>query len=278
LQPPGAVAKRRIKLRLTFARNAETVVYEYIEFKLIRLGTDEVELESVSDLPFTIGLQLPFKPPMEADFSVIERFKGGEIRAVAKALRAFSMLRDGAQIEIYDLEHEKVLGKLQAVLPVPSREPIEHLVWDAEQIAEKFGLELRLPSAIKRDDFAQVAMLKALIDGAPLPVTSFSAKIVKTADQSASAELQRAQLFDVLTEVSKLTPEPRIFGVPINTGPITLTIKRAVILKARQFWKEYRGANQGEPISFRLKAAEMRGCLGPQGHSGFLIRPASPKG
>ncbi len=59
LTPGHTLTKRRVPLRVTFKRNSDVVEYEYVQFRVIRVGDEEAEIESVSSLPFTVSFCLP---------------------------------------------------------------------------------------------------------------------------------------------------------------------------------------------------------------------------
>lgn len=276
LMPSQSLEAKRLKLKLTFTRNDESVQYEYVEFKMLRVGSDEAEIESMSRIPFVISLTLPLREPFEATIGIAERFEGAEVRQAARALRALSLMREGALVEIYDLEAGKPLGKLQIVAPELRRfEGLEAFVRDASKIAERLGLELLLPGRLEMRDFEQVAFLKAAVDGTPLPANSFSGEMVKRAPQIPSDEIRNAKFLEVIVAVEKMSPSPRVLGVSVDTGPMVLTLKRAEITRAKEFWRKYERAAPGRAIPFELVASEMHAGFGQVGEFGVFVKPAS---
>jgi hypothetical protein len=125
LMPSEVLKKRRLKLRLTFAKGRDNVIYDYAEFKVVRAGTDEAEIESVSIPAFALSLTFSLTLRGEGVVIVTERFVGTEVRAANKAITALSLLRTGGRLELFALEPEKPLGVLeisQAAL-YPHRDP-----------------------------------------------------------------------------------------------------------------------------------------------------------
>lgn len=274
LSPSAALYQKRAKFRLTFTRDIETVRYEYVEFRIIRMGSEEVEMESVSNIPLMISLRLPMKEPLEATFRIVEKFEGKEVRTVTKALRTLSMLGDGADLEIYDLESGRSLGRLHIVMPGAKRtQVLEAVIQDASEIAEKFGAQLYVPDALEKYDFLQVAFLKALIDGSPLPIDSFSGQLVKGSSSNPSVVLQNAEFLDVLAVLPQLTPPPRLFGTSISTGAVTFMAEQATIVRAEAFWRNLERAKEGKAVPFTIKADVIRASLGQPSEFGFFLRP-----
>jgi hypothetical protein len=96
LAPAAAVTRRTLDLRVTFASGSETVRYELVKFRVSAAGTEQVEIESISQLPFILSFVLPTLQEKEGSFSIQERFEGADLRSVGKALRAMTSLRSGA--------------------------------------------------------------------------------------------------------------------------------------------------------------------------------------
>jgi len=72
--------------------------------------TDEAELTSEGKQPFTLQFVLHDKV---GRFTIQEALPGAPIAAVKKYADTLIALRDGGQIELYDLDEERVLGRFQ---------------------------------------------------------------------------------------------------------------------------------------------------------------------
>src|SRR5437762_12747097 len=59
LQPNPQNPSNMRPLRLTFTKGDESVLFESVQFRIVRAGTEEAEIQSVSPLPFILSLVLP---------------------------------------------------------------------------------------------------------------------------------------------------------------------------------------------------------------------------
>ena len=107
------------------------MIYEMLDFYIMRAGTDEVEISTRNDdLPFEIRFVFP-TPSIQTTkckAHIKKRFAGKDVRQVRKAVAAFRLLEAGSEIELYSLRHEKTLGVLR---PPPFRFDLPHqsIVW-----------------------------------------------------------------------------------------------------------------------------------------------------
>ncbi len=52
LLPDPGISKRLLPLRLTFTNGDKTVRYDFVQFRVLRVGSEEAEIESVTPLPY----------------------------------------------------------------------------------------------------------------------------------------------------------------------------------------------------------------------------------
>jgi hypothetical protein len=244
------VRDRRPKLRLTFTSASESIEYSYVEFAILRAGSEEAEIQPVSpNLAFTLNLTLPLDPGKEAHFSLARQFAGSEVKSVEKALRVLSALREGAKITIHDLERDSLLGEMNA--KVDSLEDFSshrQLLTDVMAIEDQFSISLRVPQRISKADLAGIFFYKSLISGLPLPIDSFSATLVKGSSPTADVAIQTAKSLEVVSTLPNLPPKMQVFGTTINTGPVSLIASKAKIKDKATYWKRFSKAKPGDAV------------------------------
>lgn len=275
LFPSSKLQDRRLKLRFSFSADSESVEYGYVEFAILRGGTEEMEIESVSsNLAFVVNLILPFTRGKAAQFRLTRKFEGSELRAVEKALRLLSCLSHDARVHIHDLESDRPIGIIEAKAnAIENFASLHAFIKDAVIIAEHFGINLFIPKQIGEKDFEAVAFFKCLIEGSPLPIETFSAELVKGPTQSSDRTLQDAKFLEVLATMPNMRAAPCVFGISILTGPIAFLASRAQIQEPEVFWKRYLEATAGQSLPIKIAAETIRGILGPYSHEGVFVRP-----
>jgi hypothetical protein len=277
LMPPAGSSDRRLKLRLVFLNAEDKVVYDLVEFKVLRAGAAEAEIESVSKLPFSLSLTLPLAAPFESSFTIREILKGCDVKDAAKFFSAMSTLREGGQLQLFDLEHGKELGVLSiGGTNLPARhDSMENIFGIASEVATKFGVTLRVPDRVTKQDLTSLARMKSIVDGSPLEANTFSATILK---DNSRAELVAASLgrdLDVSIAWPRLEPVPNIFGTRIETGPVTMFARHARVKAASRFLQRYSRAADGEAVPISFAGAELRLQLGAATQSQSLMaRPS----
>jgi len=163
LMPSPSVTKKTLSLRLTFSSSSEQVRYELVQFRISGAGTEQMEIESISPLPFVLSFALPFAEGKEGSFSVQERFEGADVRTVSKAIRAISLLRAGGTVELFALEVEKPLGTLSVTTSTTEqRERWEEVILDAARVSETYNVNLRVPTRITVDDLRALTLLEPI--------------------------------------------------------------------------------------------------------------------
>src|SRR5271157_4671389 len=99
---------RRAALRVEFASSQTTIVYERIEFAVLRQGTEEIEIKSVQeDLPFELSAVENISGV--GSLTLKQRLKGREIHEVRKWINVLAMLRGGAELKVFGLARNALL-------------------------------------------------------------------------------------------------------------------------------------------------------------------------
>jgi hypothetical protein len=263
LTPSAAITRKSLDLRVTFASGAEQVRYELVKFRIAAAGTEQVQIESTSPLPFVLSFDLALVAGSEGNFNVQERFEGADVRAVAKAIRAMALLRTGGTVELFALEAEKTLGSLSVTKSAGhERQTWEAAVLDAAEVSEIYNVDLRLPATIKAGDLHAIAILAAIGKGESLPFESLSAGLVKTKEHEEAALSSAIQKMQVIAQFPRLDPPPTIFGTEVDTGPISILAKEAIVEGPDDFVSRYKNAAYGEGVPVKYLLKEVRAQLG----------------
>ncbi len=267
LLPSPLLSDRRLKLRLTFANATSKIVYDYIEFKVVRAGTDEAEVASVSKLPFSMSLSLGLKAQAESTFGVTDHLKGWDVRAAAKFLTALSLFRKEGRLELFDLEHDRELGTMEiGDTELPARhESLQRIFSAAATVGERFGIALKVPERITQKDLDSLGLLQSVVDGSPQQAQSFSATLVKEASRSRAVEESVTRDQDVVVTWPHIDPLPVLFSKPVETGPVMLVARNAKVDEPSEFLARFSKASDGEGVPIKFHAAEVRLQLGAAG-------------
>jgi hypothetical protein len=258
--PAPAVTTRRFPIRLSFSKDDELIQYEYVEFRVVRAGTDEAEIESTSPLPFVLSVVLPNSTTMRASCNWSLRLEGVPVRDAAKAIHALSLLQRGGSVEFYALDAGRVFGTL-FFRPTKGAglKNTEEIVLDAAAVCEKYGVELLMPRSIRREDIKAIKTLLAIADGTPMAARTFEAQLVKSAEHARNVTSALVpQPMELLTSSDNLQPKPVLFGVPIDTGPVTTHITGATIKRLGEFLRRYTLAEYGEAVAISFRVREIR--------------------
>lgn len=271
--PHRQISSRLLPLRLAFTAGQRTLRYDCVQFRVVRLGREEAEIESTGPLPFVLSLVLTASTRADCGFGFQPRYENASVRGVAKAIEALSMMREGCDLEIYALEIQAVVGiaKLKAQAP-KSAGRFERVVLDAARVCHVYKVDLRLPRRIQKDDLGAISFLLALADGIPLAVDGFDAKLVKSKEHEANIKSVTTGIQQVMLASEHLEPKPVVFGAPVDTGPVTV-YGTGTLRDGPEFLKRYTQAAYGEAVPFGFSVSELRAQLGVTGHPGLYVRP-----
>jgi hypothetical protein len=256
----SASASQPLPLRLSFVREKERVVYEMLDFYILRAGTDEVEISTRNDdLPFEIRFIFPTQSTQTTKWTahIKKRFAGKDVQQVRKAVGALRFLEAGCEIELYSLRH----GKPVAVLGSPPFRfdiPHQSVVWldMLASISEKFGVNIRLPESgmIVQQDYESVNLLYALATGGTLSVDNISMKLVKSVENSKTTpELLRSP--PSLTMVYP-SAKFKLFGTEIYQGGCGMHLDKAEFRSLDQTLRDFEKAEVGEGVALSIRPLE----------------------
>lgn len=270
-----ASVRKHLFLRVRFSKGDRAVQYDLVEFETVRIGTEEAEIHSVSDLPFVLSISFPLKAGGRSTLTIKENYVGADVRSVAKAMKALGLVKSLGEIELYDLSQEKSLGKLETIeTNAPARTEMEALIKDLAEISDVYQVSLLMPKFVNEADLQAISFLSLVTRGSVLPIDGFTAKLVKSAAHEQAVHSFLSTKVDLIAHFRRLDPPPKVFGNLIDTGPIRIFAKSAEIADPEAFKVNYSKAKYGEPVKVRFTAAEVRTELGSSDGRSLLARPA----
>jgi hypothetical protein len=226
MSPVMTNSKRGVRVDFIRKNSTETVRYDLMELRPVRMGKEEFEIYlSSKNVPFKLSLVLPTRRAGNATFTVENDWTQRDPKAIKKALDAFSLLRPSGAIHIFDLEAEKHL--LDAGVNLPDENPQQvarhSFINDVVTIADRFGVALKLPDRVTKDDYETIYLLKQYIQNGRLELVNISVVVVKSEE---NRELL-PQLFasgNGIFRFANVQPHSplQLFGTDVNTGPATV--------------------------------------------------------
>lgn len=219
--------------RVTFGVHPHAVVYEHVPFRITSVGTDEAEFTSQGKQPFTLQFVLRDKV---GRFTIQEALQGAPIAAVKKYADALLALRDGGQIELYDLENERVLGRFQNggdVVPVLDDRMLR-LITDMARVASAFRVPLVLPEFLTADDASALHWLVCFLDGTMPSLGQVTTEVLH--DENLRSWVAATVSGDGSPGFKLSNPGITVTftGVPIETGPYEVFLDRIEFLAPEQ--------------------------------------------
>jgi Restriction endonuclease len=241
-----------LAMRVTFGKINHGVTYELINFRLVRVGTDEAELASESKLPFTLTVLARQK---QVIFNIEECLGGAPLKAVKKYADAISAFDKCRELHFFDLEHERPFFDLTADTAIPAFDPgLVRLVNDALKVAEAYGVELRMPENVTQEDAETIMFLERLLLG-ELP--GFETVTCTIAKDGSEEDWMRGVVEGTGNAGCRLSHEglTRHFGgIPINTGPFDIAIDQLRFEEPEATLNEYRAAQTGSALTVKCVA------------------------
>jgi len=258
--PSPAMTSRRLQARVSMSAGSESVEYGVVEFALVRAGTEEGELETVSEhLPFSMRMTLPLSTGRAGKFHFTESYAGYDVREVYKFVRAKRLLRSGGEMSVHDLVRDKRLFRAQLDPGVQTEqqrteEALEETLFaDLAQVADRFGLSLKVPEQVLDDDMDSLLLLRTYLAGGTLPADSIEIVLEKNEENSETVPELLAGEKWFRIEIDHHRPPPKLFGLEINTGRCAITAEKSVVEDLAETVKRFRDADigQGVPINIR---------------------------
>ncbi len=242
-----------IPLRLRFKGSSGSVTFDYLPFKRMRAGTDEIEISTSKHDALRMSLVLPANAASGGKATIVKDFVGRRVAAVAQTCRALRLLQEGCEIEMFSLQLSSLLGTLQV-------EPMDlHLkpgffsfIEDLAAISARFTADLRLPSldAFSTEDEKAFHLLRAFVLNEPVPMKDLTMTLVKSQENAEALPklLGTAGAFRMVHESATVW----LFGRKLNIGKCAIQVDRAEVKNLRQAIDRFKRARIGEGIPFSL--------------------------
>lgn len=222
-------------VRVTFGSGSDAVTYPWMNFSVVRRGTEEIELVGKNDVPFELHAALqPAKGT--GTVTILEHRVGADVHAIERLLRAVRAAKRTGSLEFYDLRHDKTLLKAQ-LGDLTDRDPrFWDFIQDAVMVADHYEVQLRLPRVLTEDDVVNLVSLKQLITGELITSGDLTVTLVKTAENAEHLRQLLGKENAIRCERSSLDPAPVLFGVSVDTGPVRvefgqMTVKNAAYVR-----------------------------------------------
>lgn len=221
--------KRSVRLEFDSENGTDQVRYELLDFKPVRVGTEEIEIAiSGKNTPFKLFLVTSNPPKVDAKFNIENDWVGREPKEIQKSLNAFNLLRPSGQIRIFDLETEKNL--IEAGVQLPDETPLQirrrNLIADAAGIATRFRVTLRLPERIEKEDYEAIHFLKQCMANGTIEFAHVPIVITKTAaNQDLLQQFPDGKGF-FRFQHQEVTS--RLFGTSVKMGPVAMEMEAEI--------------------------------------------------
>ncbi|HEY3298788.1 MAG TPA: toll/interleukin-1 receptor domain-containing protein [Armatimonadota bacterium] len=224
--PPFDVMQRKLRAKLTFAFGGESEEFPYVEFRVIRPGAQEFEIQSFSPgLPLQISITLNLAGGL-SEVKVSYSCAGYEIRQLHKTFRAIRLLSSGGVLEIFNLETDRRLGTLSSTqqTSIGSEAVLYSVVHDAYEVATALNETLIWPEDFTMEDCSHIQLLRELVSTGRvlIPVK----KIILNLMPSTGVDLNAALGESALVRVDLDNPPEfaTVFGKTLNLGPYSIVI------------------------------------------------------
>lgn len=264
--PSRALTSRKRSVRVAFRNDAgESVEYALLDLKPVRIGTEEAEFICSDDnVPFQLAVVIPISflgPSTVGDLEVKQgnisfdfQLVGSDVKQAKKFLDAMALLQPKGQIEIFDLQLEKIAFTTEVECGPYSTERLaqRRFVTDVAQVADVFALNLRLPSNVADEDLNSLLILKTFAESGTQDLASISTNLFKT-EENQDLPQKLAGGRGVFRFVHpRQEPQPRLFGVDVDTGPCSIEAE-CEINDLSKSMEEFRRATVGSVVSLSFR-------------------------
>ena len=247
-----------IPLSLIFKNSDATVKLDYLEFKKIRLGVEEVEISTADpNAPLSLTLVLPTADKTKpATVTMATHLPGTVVSAASKICGVARLLQQGCDVEVFSLKLGATLCTMSTdPLPLSFTDKFYAFVGDLNAISTRFGCDIPLPEAeeFTSENEETFTILRALALAQPLDIETFTIRLFKSEENASMVEQQFRQ--EMVFRFEHESARASLFGNPIQVGPTVIQIERGII-------------EDLEDTLDRFKQAEI-GSAGPDPHTSF---------
>ena len=266
--PAGLTSNTR-QVRVSFRSDVgKAIEYPLLNLRPVRVGTEEAEFACPGDnFPFQLSVVVAvpiFTSGMTANFQIKQgnisfdfQLAGSDVRQAKKFLDATALLQPKGQIEIFDLQSEKIIFVTEVEC---GAYPSEHIarrqfVTDLAHVAEIFALSLRIPYNLTDEDLNSLVVLKTFAENGTYDLANISASVVKT-EENQDLPQRLAGGRGVFRFVHpRHEPKPMLFGVDVDTGPCSIEAE-CELNDLSKTMEEFRQATIGSAVPFSFKPVQ----------------------
>ena len=231
--PSPALTNRTRSVRVVFQKSdAERIQYSLMEMNPVRVGRKEMEFSiSSKSVAFRIACVVPIPATGSVQITIQPEDVRHDLRGLKKYLDALALLRPSGELHIFDLEMEKpfIIANVELGEEDQKQTRYRGLLSDLVNIADRFKVDFQVPPKISHEDIESIALLKRYMDNDTIELSDISVTLVKSEENKDSLPEQMAAgrgFFRFTNE--QLSPIPKIFGTPINTGPVAMNVEAEV--------------------------------------------------
>lgn len=279
LRPSQQITDREHLLRVKVSNDQEELQYDLIKFRVMSAGTEEMELQSISNLPFVLRLRLPLRPDGGGDFDYAERFLGYRLSECARAVRLKHLLRKGADVELHSLELDAPLGVLSVSSDAAAEmDGIDRAVLDMAEVAGYFGWTIPFSGKIDYDDLNLLILLLSIVRGTPMPIDSITMTIRKSEGATDLIRANGDSQLELAVFVESMSTPLIFHGAQVTTGPLLLRSRDARFIDPETVLQHVVNAAEDEDIEIRFSVGEIYAERTTETLRNLYVRPIDESG
>src|SRR5206468_2970351 len=110
--------------------------------------------------PFTISIVTKIPPQIDVQATIHYETAGWEIRQIKKSQDAMNLVRPSGELQIFELETEKLFLRMTVTLPEesPRQAASRYFVNQICAIADRFGVNITMPDKLLKKDYETIAL------------------------------------------------------------------------------------------------------------------------
>lgn len=227
--PTADAARRKFRLKLTFALGQEREEFPYMEFEIVQSSRRNVVIRS-SAPPMPLQLTLSFDlAGGSSSFSASYSYIGHEIRKIYKAHRALQFLMGGGTLEMVDLESDEVWPLLHPIreAPTPSDADVylDKFIEALHEVAVGFNEKITWLPNRTVDDSVHIQLLQEIVRTGHLSIPAD--EITMTVEPSPGVNIEDVlQQQPILCICPNAPPDfATVFGRTLDVGRYSMIIQ-----------------------------------------------------
>ena len=161
-------------------------------------------------------------------------------------------MQKGCELEVFALKLGATLGVLAVdPLALEFKESFFAFVRDLETIAQKFCVDLTLPTTYSPDEEETFRILRALALNEPMNLKNFTTRLIKSAENAAVVPQQFRE--EMVFRMEHDSVKATLFGTNIDVGPTVIQIERAKVERLPETLQAFAKAKMGTAVPISLR-------------------------